>query len=161
MFKSKSLLQKAMVALHITAGIYAGACLSIAVVDLRFFLSSISKTDAILDIASPLLENMGNLMVPQLVILFLLCLVFSIKGFRLKKSMITHLPLAIYLGVLGITLAVHIPINLAIFAGEVPVEDMHDMLARWDLWHWIRTVLAILLPGTVVKFYRPLVYAKS
>lgn len=160
MDKSKSsMLQEALVILHITAGIYAGACLSVALVDLRF-LSSISDTEIALESFSPLLKNMGSLMAPQLVILLLLCVLFSIKAVWLKKPLITHLPLVIYLGVLCITLLVHIPINLEVFANEVPQEKLADVITQWDRWHWLRTFLSILLPGAVVKFYRPLVRAK-
>ena len=156
----KNIYKNALIALHAIAGVYAGACISIAVVDLRFLLS-ISRENKVLAVLSPMLKNMGSLMVPLLAIMFLLCLVFSVKALRLKKNMKTHIPFIVYLGVLGITLAVHIPINLAIFAGEVSVEDIHKTLVRWDLWHWIRTALAMALPVAVVKFYRPLVNAKT
>ena len=156
----KSIMPKALILLHVVAGIYAGACLGIAVVDLRFLIS-ISDSEYILDVLGPMLSNMGQLMVPQLVILFLLCVVFSLKAILLKKPLITHIPLVLYLAVLGITLAVHIPINLAVFAGEIPVDQIDQTIHRWDLWHWIRTALALLLPAAIVKFYRPLVHAWS
>ena len=151
----KPIFQKALIALHVVAGVYAGACLSIAAVDLRYILS-LEDPLKLQEVLSPLLQNMGFLMAPQLLVMLILCLVFSTKAFKLKKPIKTHTPLFFFLGILAITLAVHIPINKDVISGAIQNEDLMRAAKSWDTWHWIRTVLSLALPMTVMKFYRPL-----
>ena len=136
-------------------GIHAGACVSIAVVDLKYIMS-ITNADELLRVFTPILKNGGILMAPQFFILLILCLIFSFKAFREKQSVNTHTPLFLILAYFAVTLLVHIPINRAIFLGLMNNENVFQAIESWNFWHWIRTVLSIVMLPAVMKFYRPL-----
>ena len=148
-------MRKLFTLLYILTGIHAGACVSIAVVDLNYIMS-ITNAEELLKVFSPLLKNMGILMAPQFFILLILCLIFSFKAFREKKSVHTHTPLFLILAYFAVTFLVHIPINKAIFLGLLNNEDVLQVIKSWNFWHWIRTVLSIVMLPAVMKFYRPL-----
>jgi ABC-type dipeptide/oligopeptide/nickel transport system permease component len=135
---------------HGVAGIYAGSCVAIAIVDLRF-IDSISSEPHSLQIFAGLLKNMGQLMAPQLVILAFLGFYFSVMAFRNKQPITRHLPLLALAMILAITLLIHIPINLKVFSGDVSLADMDGLVQRWQVWHWIRTLLAMTLPVFIVE----------
>lgn len=148
-------MQRLLIVLHVVSGLYAGACLSIAVVDLRYIVS-ITNNNELLTTFPPLLQNMGMLMAPQLIVLLVLCLLFSFKAFKAKQSVKAHTPLVILIAILVITLGIHIPINLAVISGALPDEALLQAVRSWDTWHWARTALAIALPVAVMKSYKPL-----
>ena len=148
-------LGKLFILLYMLTGIHAGACLSIAAIDLRYIMS-ITNADELLMVFSPLLKNMGILMAPQFFILLILCLIFSFKATQEKKPVTTHTPLFLVLGYFAITLLVHSPINNGIFLGLINNEDVFQAIKSWDFWHWIRTALSIVMLPAVVKFYKPL-----
>ena len=148
-------MRKLFTLLYILTGIHAGACVSIAAVDLKYIMS-ITNADELLRVFTPLLKNMGMLMAPQFFILLILCLIFSFQAFREKKSVTTHTPLFLIVAYFAVTFLVHIPINRAIFLGLMNNENVFQAIESWNFWHWIRTVLSIVMLPAVMKFYRPL-----
>ncbi len=147
--------RKLFIILHAIAGIYAGACVSIAIVDLRF-VKSIESTLQAKSTFAQLLVNMGQLMLPQLLILLLLCIYFSVRAIKRKSKLSTHAPLFVLILILAITLSIHIPINQDFISDNIQQEKIYELILKWDLWHWIRTALSLILPGLIVKYYRPL-----
>ncbi|MGJ4744844.1 DUF1772 domain-containing protein [Leptospira sp. SA-E8] len=139
--------------LIIVSFVYTGACLSIAFVDLPF-VKTIQSFQEGLPVFADLLVRMGKLMAPQLVVLFLGILYFSISNFRAEGSWSSYVPLLLILSVLAITLLVHIPINKVVISGTISAENWKDSLYRWDLWHWIRTGISFLLSISIFKYYK-------
>lgn len=154
-----SVLRHSMTALHVVAGIYAGACISIALVDMRYVLS-ISDPGMLQTVFAPLLQNMGILMVPQLMIILALCLFFSYRAVKLKRALKSHIPLVVYIAILAITVLVHIPINTDVLSSSLSGDELISAARKWDQWHWIRTALSVALPVAVMKFYRVLAVAR-
>ena len=139
-------MRKLFTLLYILTGIHAGACVSIAAVDLKYIMS-ITNADELLRVFSPLLKNAGILMAPQFFILLILCLIFSFKAFREKKSVTTHTPLFLILAYFAVTLLVHIPINNAIFFDidkfSNQKTDLPHMLPEKKEWEKIISNLGI------------------
>lgn len=102
--------------------------------------------------------NMGQLMIPVLAVMVGLILYFTIlsfgKGFVLKSLV----PIFTLLLIVGITLAFHIPINTLYLSGGVALAENKDLIQRWDFWHWIRTAVALILPGTLRSTFIGLSY---
>lgn len=139
----------AYVVLHAVCGIYAGACLCIALVDLPV-LRSLSEGGEALIAPALALSAMGRLMAPQLVVMLVLTalLTWRARG-RVARGWV---PLTLLGGIIAITLVVHIPINQRIFGGQLTPGEVSALLERWADFHWLRAVLSLALPYSVVRF---------
>lgn len=142
-------------AFHGISGIYTGSCFGISAIDIRY-LESISSEPYSVSVFAALLKNMGLFMVPQLTLLLCLGSYFSIVAVRSKQSLFRHLPLLILLTIIMLTISVHIPINLQVFSGMVEPNQVGELVNRWKIWHWVRTVLAIALTISITKQTRQL-----
>ena len=141
----------AYVVLHAASGVYAGACLCIALVNLPVLLSlgNTSQTLAALRVA---LSAMGKLMLPQLVLMLVLTATLAWRGRR--RAPRGWAPFALVLAIVAITASVHVPINHRILAGSVALDTLPALLDRWSSFHWLRTLLALAVPYCVIRFLR-------
>jgi MFS superfamily sulfate permease-like transporter len=141
----------AYVVLHAASGVYAGACLCIALVDLPVLLSlgNGGQTLAALRVA---LSAMGKLMLPQLVLMLVLTATLAWRGRR--RAPHGWAPFVLVLAVVGITASVHVPINHRILSGSVALDTVPALLDRWSNFHWLRTLLALAVPYCVIRFLR-------
>jgi hypothetical protein len=139
------------VVLHAVSGVYAGACVCIAVVDLPV-VHALSEGDEALVAPALALSAMGRLMAPQLLLMLLLTalLTWRARG-RAARGWV---PLALLGAIVAITLVVHIPINQRIISGHLTPSQVPALLERWADFHWLRTVLSLALPYSVVRFLR-------
>jgi hypothetical protein len=141
----------AYVVLHAVSGVYAGACLCIAVVALPV-VRALSEEGEALGAPALALSAMGRLMAPQLVLMLLLTAVLTWRARgRARRGWV---PLALLGAIVAITLVVHIPINQRIISGHLTPSQVPALLERWADFHWLRTVLSLALPYSVVRFLR-------
>lgn len=146
----------AYLALHAVSGVYAGACLSIALVDVPSILELGDGTRAIAFLQLTL-PAMGRLMLPQLLLMTLLMTLLLVRAARGGRSGIFRhglIPLAVLLGILLVTAAVHIPMNRRFLAASMAMSEVLPLVQRWLAFHWLRTLLALALPYCVVRFLR-------
>jgi MFS superfamily sulfate permease-like transporter len=140
-------------AAHALSGIFAGACVSIAAVDMPV-LRGWRESPDLLARFGDLLGGMGKLMLPQLCLMLILIALLTWHTRRWA-------PLAMLGAIWGVTLAVHIPINWAILSGTAKAADVPALLDRWFFWHLPRTVMALSLPVLIVRHLRPIARARN
>ncbi|PJZ70472.1 hypothetical protein CH373_05210 [Leptospira perolatii] len=133
------------------SGIYAGACLSIACVDLPYVRTIGPETEAV-RIFGELLTRMGKIMLPQLGILLLGISYFSMIHFRKASGSVflAYLPLFLFSAIAIITITVHIPINQAVISNSVSPGSWENLVSRWYIWHWVRSIIAF---GLVISLF--------
>jgi hypothetical protein len=145
----------AYVGLHAVSGVYAGACLSIALVDVPSIqaLADGTRALAFLRLALP---AMGSLMLPQLVLMTLLMTLLTVRAAKRGDGMLPRalIPLTVVLGIVLVTVVVHIPLNRRFLAGSVTISEVLPLLRRWLAFHWLRTLLALALPYCIVRYLR-------
>lgn len=141
---------KIYLSLHILSGIYAGACLSIAVIDLKF-IQALSEVSLKIQYFSILLKNMGFLMAPLLVFMSILCFFLTWQN---RKKMFAYYPLIVLLAILLITFTIHFPINEQFFNLTVSKNEAHYLIDKWIYWHYLRVLLSFLLPFFIVKYFK-------
>jgi len=139
---------------HSVSGVYAGACIAIALVDLRFVSSIIDPGEA-LSVFTGLLGKMGPLMGPQLLILSLAGVYFSLKALKAKAPAKRHLPTLIVVVLVLITILVHIPINIDLFNNQIRTENFALKFETWTEWHYLRTAVSLTLPWAIARHIRP------
>ena len=146
--------RKLLVLLHVVSGIYSGACVSIALVDIRF-VKAMSEGPRAREAFASLLSYMGQMMIPFLLILLFLILSFSVQLAKRKATFCAYIPLFVLLATVMITGVVHIPINQTFMSEQILTnEEVRLLLSKWEFWHWLRTGLSLTLPGLIVWIYR-------
>jgi uncharacterized membrane protein len=96
------------------------------------------------------LSAMGRLMAPQLVVMLLLMSLLTWRGRgRVKRGWV---PLVLLGAIVAITVVVHLPINHRILVEQPPPGEVQVLLERWADFHWLRTLLSLTLPYSVVRF---------
>jgi hypothetical protein len=135
--------------LHAVSGVYAGACLSIALVDVPS-IRALGDGARALTSFQLALSAMGRLMLPQLIVMTLLMVVLVARRGRLLSR--AFIPLTVLLGIVLVTAIVHIPLNRRFLAGDVLAADALPLIERWLDFHWLRTLLALALPLCVARF---------
>ena len=141
----------AYVVLHAASGVYAGACLCIALVDLPVLLSLGNGSQALAALRVAL-SAMGKLMLPQLVLMLALTATLAWRGRR--RAPYGWVPFALVFAIVTITASVHVPINHRILSGNVALDTLPALLDRWLTFHWLRTLLALAIPYCVIRFLR-------
>jgi hypothetical protein len=139
----------AYVMLHAVCGVYAGACVCIAAVDLPVLRALAGGGEALVAPALAL-SAMGKLMVPQLAVMLALMSLLTWRG----RGRVAHgwVPLGLLGAIVAITVVVHVPINHRILVGQPPPGEVQVLLERWADFHWLRTLLSLALPYSVVRF---------
>jgi hypothetical protein len=137
------------VCLHAVSGVYAGACLSIALVHVPS-IRALGDGARALTAFQLALSAMGRLMLPQLIVMALLMVMLVARRRRLLSRAV--IPLAVVLGIVLVTAIVHIPLNRRFLAGDVLATEALPLIQRWLDFHWLRTVLALALPLCVARF---------
>ncbi|WGL59932.1 DUF1772 domain-containing protein [Pigmentibacter sp. JX0631] len=135
---------------HIASGIYAGACLSISLIDLRF-VQDLGDNALKNQYFTILLKNMGIVMGPLLVLMLVL---FLFLTYQKRKNLNSFYPLIVLITILVITVTIHFPINDKFFNLTVPEKDVNYLITKWMYWHYLRTLLAFILPYFIVKYFK-------
>jgi len=141
----------AYLCLHAVSGVYAGACLSIALVDVPS-IHALGDGARALASFQLVLPTMGRLMFPQLVLMTVLMLLLAKRNNGIFPR--TLIPLAVLLSILLVTAVVHIPLNRRFLAGNVAIAEVLPLIRQWLAFHWLRTLLALALPYCVARFLR-------
>lgn len=125
---------------QLTAGTFAGACLSILLV--QHPVRTALATPAALDDFRGAIPRAERLQAPLLIGCLLAAALELVLAFRWSALVGALLMLA----VLVQTLATVLPINRRLLSGSAAdhVDEAHDALSRWGRLHAARTVVAVL-----------------
>jgi hypothetical protein len=138
--------------LHGLSGVYAGACVSIALVDLRC-ISALEDGALALAVMKVVLPAMGALMLPQLLVMSMAMASWYWRPGSLPMR--AWIPVALLAAIWLVTAGVHIPLNRRFIDEQLLAAEVLSMVDRWLNFHWLRTALALALPFSIAHLLRP------